>query len=135
MVCLGGSVEADSLPVRGGEAGVVLGDEVDAEFVSEGVGDSGEHVEAVAVVIGVLQATDDGLGRPDPVGQVLLAQTGRSAEGVDLLGDSEVVPLSLQRGEALLAAFDVSSVKDSDGVGRFPASGQYSSSWASLLHR
>ena len=65
---------ATCLFARASRAGLALGDEVDADLVAEGVGDSGEHVEAVAVVVGVLQAADDGLGRPDPGGQVLLAQ-------------------------------------------------------------
>lgn len=36
-------------------------DEVDADLAAEGVGDVGEHVEAVAAAIGVLQPADDGL--------------------------------------------------------------------------
>jgi len=92
-------------------AGFVLGHEVDAEALAEGVGDAFEHREAVAVVVGVLQAADDRLGCPDPARQVLLAQTGRGAKLVDLLGNSQVLPLACQRRQSLLTAFDVPPVK------------------------
>jgi hypothetical protein len=35
----------------------------------------------VTVVVGIFQPADDGLGRPDPASQILLAQVRRDAQG------------------------------------------------------
>ncbi len=94
----------------------------------EGMGDSFEHGEAVAVVVGVLQSADDRLGRPDQPSQVLLAEARRGAKLVDLLGNSQVLPLAGQGRQALLTVLDVPPVKDSDRVCSLPVVSHYSCS-------
>src|SRR5258708_7487478 len=69
------------LPYRGRL--VLHGGEPDLDRAAEGRGDAAEHGEAVAAVIGVLQAADDRGGGADPLCEVLLGQLGLGAEPVN----------------------------------------------------
>ena len=101
---------------------------MDADPLAEGVGDAFEHGETVAVIVGVFQAADDGLGRPDLAGEVLLVEIGREAKLVDLLGNPQVLPLAGQRRQSFLTAFDISPVKNRHGVGCLFVGGHQSAS-------
>ena len=70
----------------GGLEFVLSRDEADFDALSYGIGNTAEHLEGMAGVVGVLEPADDGFGCANHPGEARLGEAGFFAQLVDFSG-------------------------------------------------
>jgi hypothetical protein len=103
------------LIVSRGRGWVFVRHESHLDPVSDRRRDASQHRHGVPIVVGVLGAADDGLGRTDACGQLFLSQGGGRSQVVDLLSYLEAFP-ELSAKRAIFRSVRMSPSQDADRI-------------------